>query len=1250
MVTDVHPSSLSGEQYTYALNSNTETQNGDGINLTNEDSNILCSNFLEGFQVIGFQRDITAEKTYLYLVNTSTGESEIGSIDELVDQVSFTDTVVSSACDCDSETVLANGLETIDQQAVCTYQTLISDYDCSDIGATQFTFAVNPTFSITPAEFTDFSGASVDNTLASGTGASFRVYTSADGLSVVSVEVLAQGSGYQTGDTIILLGSGFSGGSTPADDVILTLTNNSCLNFNINFPVSSELKDEKCGKVLYFTDDLNPRRRIELDNLGQYLTRTVECDPDSEGCNSCGTKEIDACINCDKMRVMLIHEPLCIQPEGLTTGGQVRHGQYAFFVGYSDSQGNLMTNISGATTAFSVKDLNKNTYQQPELDDVTNQSIKLTIDNLSTEFDFYKVIVLQRSSVDGANAFYTVGVYPTSQKTVVFTGESNLARSDINEITRILPDYTVAKSVEQANNILFYSDLEATPDPPLQKVVNFMGQFANWRTITGNEDLYSLARGNALFVGYMRDEVVPFGIRFKTNTGYTTPLYPFIARHVESVDPEVNGGIINTGKEDVLFDSSTYSTLLTQIAEIEDFTQNDDATTGWQTDVYSILTTGSQFCASSDRNQKWQFYNTGCAPKTSGYVFTDFGAADASRAQGFYTSVATTTSGSGTGMTLDIQVDANGKVDSITVVNNGTGYAEGDTITVSGAALGGATPTNDYTFSIAYIYTANSETDLWKACLNLSDYDLEEKQVTRSCSSIQTEVLPEMPQAFPLIIEDPESDGVETLEDWFRIRGASNSLPNGYITGVTTGGAFSTTPNSVVVINSSEITGGSGSGASFTVTVDGTGSAVASLEMTSGGSGYAVSDGLTVSSGAASGLTFTVTAVSDFQTAYNNLVINCATYGDGICDPADLFDGCSSFVTKDSYFIFSNIFPTNTGDEIITNEVYLDCSERDANGGSVHYPRLSAPINCSIYNIAIDSSGNQTGSSLNDSAFYDYWLKRADTSGTDLSFPLSIPSGCDPEDFPCTTYNSGNLYSSGCTGVGGCAPACKHPAYFERLTNYLNNTSKGNAYEITPIAFNNVSGNFFITPFFDLNTSSDLCDGGATNQIETSFATSVPAISLTNAQFLTAVGGTNQEDIVVSFVNNAHSSGKAPDSVCGANCGYDERDVEAHFKSNVHVNAVWYKVTNVEEDTTIINISNLIDPYVKFKDCLIYSRYLRLTVVDSSNNLLSVNGSSSTVALIDLYSNGVDDGVFCVDTTGLTPLLAMLILLPTSKE
>ena len=518
---DTHVTSLDENSYIHALNANFQGQDGDSVNLQNEESNILCSKFVEGFHVIGVQHDNTGERTYFFLTNPTTRESEIGYIADLENQISFTDTI--QECDCDIKSLLSSGLESVAQVATCTYVTLIADHGTKP----------------------------------------------------------CQGSSEGAG----------------------------CLGFNVNYPISSIIKQEKCGDVLYFTDDLNPRRRVEVAKPEQYNKKTVFCDDDTDPACDCGRKEVTVCFNCNKLNILPNSEKLCIDVLGSVVGGKTRHGQYIFFAGYCDSQGNLVNNYTASSGACSINDENKEVYQQFELDTLTNLSIKLKINNLDPSFDYYKVTVLQRNAVDGAERAFVVDILPTSTSELLYSGSQELQSVDTRELVRELPDYLTAKTVTQANNQLFFSDLEARPDPNLQPVVNFMGQFAKWRTAISEEGLYKTTKGTGSFKGYMRDEVVPFGIRFVTNQGYKTPVYPLIPRVATDLGDKYFSEFHrdNPGVMQVIADASSKD----ELDNILDVNYGTSISANlWMNDVYSVFKNGNNGCANEERIYKWQFYNT----------------------------------------------------------------------------------------------------------------------------------------------------------------------------------------------------------------------------------------------------------------------------------------------------------------------------------------------------------------------------------------------------------------------------------------------------------------------------------------------------------------------------------------------------------------------------------------------------------------------------------------------------------------
>lgn len=73
---DLHPSSLTDQHYTFALNANIESEDGNVGMRSNEHSNLKCIDF-DGFKVIGYKNDLTSGNIYFFITNPETGVSKI---------------------------------------------------------------------------------------------------------------------------------------------------------------------------------------------------------------------------------------------------------------------------------------------------------------------------------------------------------------------------------------------------------------------------------------------------------------------------------------------------------------------------------------------------------------------------------------------------------------------------------------------------------------------------------------------------------------------------------------------------------------------------------------------------------------------------------------------------------------------------------------------------------------------------------------------------------------------------------------------------------------------------------------------------------------------------------------------------------------------------------------------------------------------------------------------------------------------
>ena len=428
---DSHESELQKQEYSFALNANFHDEHGNGpVVLQNEPSNIKCTTFKPGYVVIGHKYDINSNRTYFFLTNPTTKDSEIGYIDG--NQNIPTESFNVNDCNCDPSAVLDPPLEKEQQIETCNYETVISDI-CNGV------------------------------------------------------------STYK-------------------------------LNFSIDYPLyetNIQLKDEKVGKALYFTDNYNPPRYIQLDYLNQYYK---DIDP-------CTGDEIDACLDVDKMRIFKLFNKPCSKVDVIIEGGSLKAGMYEVIVAYSDSDSNILSSWYSLTNPTPIFDKNNNILDQTNLDYMTSKGFSVEFTDLDKNYNFFTIGVIYRSGLDLAVSYFTYGTYPIdTSKITIFSLDDRPRNVTLADFLVGKPFYKRSQGMTNSNGFLFQYGVEQQREINLQPVVNLMGAYAKWTTYIAKENLYEDGANVSNFTGYMRDEVYPYGIKFFMKGGYETPLFPLIPR------------------------------------------------------------------------------------------------------------------------------------------------------------------------------------------------------------------------------------------------------------------------------------------------------------------------------------------------------------------------------------------------------------------------------------------------------------------------------------------------------------------------------------------------------------------------------------------------------------------------------------------------------------------------------------------------------------------------------------------------
>lgn len=348
-------------------------------------------------------------------------------------------------------------------------------------------------------------------------------------------------------------------------------------NFSILHPIKyTVIKNEKCGKTLYFSDNYNPPRYIILDNLAQYqVLGNIVCGEDLT---------TPTCLDSDKLLIFKKINPLKIKPSSIIVGGRLKLGVYEFLGAYCDKAGNVISEFTSLTTPIQIFDKNNKVQTPQELSTPTNFAIKLEISELDEEYTHYKVVVLQTTLESGVTMLFEEGVHTINDNVVVYEGDFGKNPLVLSEVLRENLYITQAEIVEEVNNHLLLGGLTLEKEINLQPVVNLLGSFLKWQTHIAPENFYQDGVNTSLYGGISRDEVVPYSIRFLLEGGYKTALFPFIGRPITAEENTIVANDIGI-----------------PVDEFGDPTSN--------LDIESLIDTKGN-CSATDRKKLWQFYNT----------------------------------------------------------------------------------------------------------------------------------------------------------------------------------------------------------------------------------------------------------------------------------------------------------------------------------------------------------------------------------------------------------------------------------------------------------------------------------------------------------------------------------------------------------------------------------------------------------------------------------------------------------------
>lgn len=309
-----------------------------------------------------------------------------------------------------------------------------------------------------------------------------------------------------------------------------TLYANDCLNFNRKYLVQATYRLRLgCQRTIYFTDGVNPVRVIDIDNL------PATCD--------------------DLSLVRGFTLPCFVEKRVNNSGGSLQLGSYEFAIRYLDAALNptawfytsrsVLIYDEPTTASYTQIDGGFNTGTDP-VNGVASvsKSISLSLSGLDSNFTFYQVAIVARTSGTGEVSEVLVSPPQPIQKTqFVFNGNTDGYETTTLESVQIKPvSVESAQHIEQLENRLILANIKGRKIDvsALQRAASQITSKYTVKQVRADEVVPGNAKHpNTDDVGYMGDEVYAFGIVYVYNDGYESPVFHIPGRASNTFDTEL---------------------------------------------------------------------------------------------------------------------------------------------------------------------------------------------------------------------------------------------------------------------------------------------------------------------------------------------------------------------------------------------------------------------------------------------------------------------------------------------------------------------------------------------------------------------------------------------------------------------------------------------------------------------------------------------------------------------------------------
>ena len=282
-----------------------------------------------------------------------------------------------------------------------------------------------------------------------------------------------------------------------------------CLGLSPDYPVFAEYRIDDCKTKIYF--------------IGKNITPKYFCLEEPFGIDQCGVLIPDLATACDRLKLFPDFCQAVIYPTSVDSGGRLKGGVYSFSIAYSDENGKELTDYIDFCNPLPI--FERFITEQTEYE--TSKSIRVAIEHSTTLFDYFNLVVAE--NINEVTTYHLVGTYrvnlSTQKDSLTYSGDYSSTFSSIVPLIRS-PHYNNAGIIEKQTDILMLADLTETPKYNFQLLANEIE--LRWETVEMPVDQkfdYSNPEIAYFFRTYQRDEVYPFGIKFKLQNGKYTDVF-----------------------------------------------------------------------------------------------------------------------------------------------------------------------------------------------------------------------------------------------------------------------------------------------------------------------------------------------------------------------------------------------------------------------------------------------------------------------------------------------------------------------------------------------------------------------------------------------------------------------------------------------------------------------------------------------------------------------------------------------------